>query len=98
MPPIVVRSREVLRSNYFLSLSGRTLEELLPSSSNRVLYKEISNALEEEGRLFSLSASLGFHDPPLFTFKTDRLDLIFGHSSTKRCTNVTSVYILQLLV
>ena len=25
-------------------------------------------------RLFSLSASLGFHGPPLFTFKTDRLD------------------------
>jgi len=24
---------------------------------------------------FTLSVSCGFHDPPLFTFKTDRLDI-----------------------
>ena len=26
-------------------------------------------------RLFTFSVSFGFHDPPLLTFKTDRLDL-----------------------
>ena len=26
-------------------------------------------------RPFTLSVSFGFHDPPLLTFKTDRLDL-----------------------
>ena len=33
-----------------------------------------SEAANFTQRPFSLSASLGFHGPPLFTFKTDRLD------------------------
>ena len=37
------------------SLSGSMPEELLRSSSNRVLYNEICNALEREGRIYQRS-------------------------------------------
>ena len=39
-------------------ISGRMPEELLPSSSTRILFKEICSALEREGRIRTLSVTL----------------------------------------
>ena len=69
-----------------LSWRGRGFKVLLLSKNSLVFFLQISKACLFDTslakswasnfiqRLFPLRASLGFHGPPLFTFKTHRLD------------------------
>ena len=84
--PLIWPLNSGLNKAQFTSISHFVIKVLLWSKNSLLFFLQIlkaslfdtslakswaSNFIQ---RLFSLSASLGFHGPPLFTIKTDRLD------------------------